>query len=68
MSNAQFSEETESLKSILERLDYCAIEALREFIENGDVIYKEREKSIHRARRALDRVIAELTSLDQMEA
>lgn len=62
MSAVGFGEEVESLKSILEKLDDGAIEALQQFIDCGDPALRDREKRIHRARRAVAKAITELSS------
>lgn len=61
MSSVDFDDEVESLKSVLERLDDFAMDALQGFIDSGDSSLKDREKRIHRARRAVAKAISELS-------
>ncbi|TAN20415.1 MAG: hypothetical protein EPN30_10265 [Actinomycetota bacterium] len=55
-----FSPEVEALKGVLERLDYLAMDALREFMASNDQRDKDTEKRIHKARRAIIKAISEL--------
>lgn len=68
MIDDNFEYEIESLKSVLDRLDDVAMVSLRSFIENKDPYFKNLEKRIHRARRAILKAISELEKSDQLQS
>lgn len=65
MSEPCLRREIDELGRILEGLDDLAIQALREYMDNGSPQAKYREKALHRVRRYLGKAIAELNSIEQ---
>ena len=62
VSTNNFSSELDALRDVLERLDYMAMDKLREFMASQDPKDREMEKRIHRARRAIMKAIGVLDS------